>query len=487
MIQDIQIPDAQTLADGIMRFRDGAIGRTGLRVINGRVYEEAKKELVFPRSIRTFRTMMYDISVASANDLFQMLIKRVDITAEPSDPNNPKAVKNAEFINWMFNNLEGQSFQDIKNEILTYTWAGFSLLEQIFETVKDGDWEGWYRVKSLEPRAQESIFKWLYDVKTGRKLIGVKQSIIYRRRNIDISAVNSTVNIPIEKLLLFSYNATKNNPEGKSPLLKAYITWKFKCLFEDIEGTGISKDVSGIPVIKVPKKVVVAAQQDPESEEAALFNYMLNMASSIQNGSQLSAVIPVEYDTSGKELYNFELAGISGNGKSYDVDSVIRRRQTEILMAYFADIIALGNTSHGSFSLADSKTNLVAQAAEEHLKFITEVLQKQLVNRLAIWNEWDKSTIPVLKYGDIEKEDLDVFSKAVQRIFAVGAVEGRRDEYNLVREVLGLDDIDGNPYEIVQPPPSTSKSGQGMQSGMNNGTGQATKGGDTSSGNKENT
>ena len=71
MVQDIQIPDAQTLADGIMRFRDGAIGQTGLRVINGRVYEEAKKELVFPRSIRTFKTMMYDISVASANDLFR--------------------------------------------------------------------------------------------------------------------------------------------------------------------------------------------------------------------------------------------------------------------------------------------------------------------------------------------------------------------------------------------------------------------------------
>ena len=244
--------------------------------------------------------------------------------------------------------------------------------------------------------------------------------------------------------------------------------------------------MSGIPVIKIPKRVVVAAQTNPNSEEATLFNYMLNMAASIQNGNQLSAVIPVEYDVSGKELYGFELLGVQGNGKSYDVDAVIRRRQTEILMAYFADIIALGNSSHGSFSLADSKTVLVSQAAEEHLKFVTEVLQKQLVNRLAVWNEWDESTIPVLKYGDIEKESLDDFSKAIQRIFAVGGVEGRRDEYNRIREVLGLEDIEGDPFEIVKEPPAASKASQGMQSGMSSGTGSATGGGDTSSGNKEN-
>lgn len=478
--------DMLNLADGVMRFKDGAIGDSGLRVINGRVYEEAKKELVFPRSIKTFRTMMYDISVASANDLFQMLIKRVDIYAEPKDPNNETAVKNAEFINWMLSNLEDQTFQDVKNDILTYTWAGFSLLEQVFETVKGGEWEGWYRVKALEPRSQDSINKWLWDKRTGRKLLGVKQDIKNSRRMLEGYTAETTVNIPINKLLLFSYNSTKNNPEGKSPLLKAYITWKFKCLFEDIEGTGISKDVSGIPVIKIPKKVVVAAQMNPSSEEATLFNYMLDMAASIQNGNQLSAVIPVEYDVAGKELYGFELLGVQGSGKSYDVDAVIRRRQTEILMAYFADIIALGNSSHGSFSLADSKTVLVSQAAEEHLKFITEVLQKQMINRLAVWNEWTEETTPVLKYGDIEKESLDEFSKAIQRIFAVGGVEGRRDEYNRIREVLGLEEIDGDPFEIVKEPPAASKSGAGMASGMSNGTGSATGGGDTSSGNKEN-
>ena len=380
------------LVEGTMRFKDGAIGDSGLNVINGKIYEESKRELVFPNSIKTFKTMMYDISVASANDLFQMLIKRVDLYAEPSNPKNEIAVKNSEFINWMLENLEDQTFQEVKNDILTYTWAGFSLLEQVFETIKEGDWEGWYRVKSLEPRSQESVNKWIYDRKTGRKLRGVQQRVSSRKRRYLDYTSKSYVNIPIEKTVLFSYNSTKGNPEGRSPLLKAYLTWKFKCLFEDIEATGISKDVSGIPCVSIPRKIIVNAQLDPNSEEAVLFNFMLKMAESIQNGSQMAAVVPVEYTDSGKELYNFKLLGVEGGKKNNDVDAVIKRRQIEILMAYFADIISLGTSSHGSFSLADSKTNLVAQAAEEHLKFIVTCLQKQMVDRLAVWNEWSKET-----------------------------------------------------------------------------------------------
>lgn len=479
--------EALALTEGTMRFRDGAMGDSGLNVINGRIMEESKRDLVFPNNIKTFKTMMYDISVASANDLFQMLIKRVDLYAEPSDPKNPEAVKNAEFINWMLNNLEDQTFQEVKNDILGYTWAGFSWLEQVFETVKSGEWEGWYRVKALEPRSQDSINKWIYDRKTGRKLRGIQQKVSANKQGYTQYQNKSYVNIPIDKVILFSYNATKGNPEGKSPLLKAYLTWKFKCLFEDIEATGINKDVSGIPCISIPKKVIVEAQTDPNSEAGVLFNFMLQMAESIQNGSQMAAVIPVEYSDSGKEMYGLKLLGVEGGRKNYNVSEVIQRRQTEILMAYFADIISLGNAAHGSFSLADSKTNLVSQAAEEHLKFITTNLQKQMVDRLAMWNGWSEGTTPKMKYTDIENVDVDVFSKAVQRIFAVAGVEGRRDEYNLIRKhAFNLDPIEGDPLEVVQPPASSSRAGDGMSEGMNNGTGGSTSGGDSSSKNKEN-
>lgn len=471
------------VAYGVARFKDSAIGDSGLNVVSGRVYEEAKRELVFPESIRTFKTMLYDVSVSTAVDLFLMLVRKPRIYAEPQDKTNAKAVANADFINWMFDNLEDQSFQSVKNNILTYTWAGFSLLEKVFETVKQGEYEGWYRVKALEPRAQSSIHKWLWDKKTGRKLTGVRQNISNTRLS-KLGMLKSTVDIPLSKLVIFSYNSTKGNPEGRSPLLKAYVTWKFKCLFEDIEGTGISKDMSGTLKVGLPRSVIVKAAKDPSSEDAVLYNQMLNQAMNFQAGEQSCVVYPVEYTDSGKELYNISLMGVDGGRKNHDINAIIQRRKTEILMAYFADIVNLGNDSHGSFSLADSKTNLVSQAAEEHLKFIVEVLQKQVVDQLAVFNEWKKEEIPVLKFEDIEKEDVDTMSQAVQRIFAVGAVEGRRDEYNRVRKVLGLSEIDGDPEEIVKEPVASSRSGDGLKSGLPGGTGDNTGGGDKAAGNR---
>jgi hypothetical protein len=176
--------------------------------------------------------------------------------------------------------------------------------------------------------------------------------------------------------------------------------------------------------------------------------------------------------------------GVDGGKKNHDLNQVIQRRKTEILMAYFADLINLGNDSHGSFSLADSKTNLVSQAAEEHLSFITHVLQKQLVDQLAVFNEWNPEDTPKLVFDDIEGEDVEVMSKAFQQIWAVGAVEGRRDEYNRVRKVLGLSEIDGDPEEIVKEPPAASKAGEGMKEGLSSGTGKGTGGGDKAAGNR---
>jgi hypothetical protein len=465
-----------------MRFKDGAIGDSGLKIVNGRIYEEAKRELVFPQSIQTFKTMLYDVSVATAVDLFLMLVKKPNIKAVPPDKTNEQAVANADFINWMLDNLEGQSFSSVKDDILSYSWAGFSMLEKVFETIKQGKYEGLYRVKSLEPRPQASIDKWLWDKETGRKLKGVRQNI-QNSRLFGVVA-KSTVDIPISKLVLFSYRSTKNNPEGRSPLLKAYVTWKFKCLFEDIEGTGISKDMSGVLKVGLPRSVMVKAISDPASEEGILYNQMFNQAQQFQNGDQACIVYPIDYTDSGKELYNISLMGVDGGKKNHDLNQVIQRRKTEILMAYFADLINLGNDSHGSFSLADSKTNLVSQAAEEHLSFITHVLQKQLVDQLAVFNEWNPEDTPKLVFDDIEGEDVEVMSKAFQQIWAVGAVEGRRDEYNRVRKVLGLSEIDGDPEEIVKEPPAASKAGEGMKEGLSSGTGKGTGGGDKAAGNR---
>lgn len=463
-----------------------AKGDSGLNVINGRVYEEMRTDLVFPTSINTFKRMLYDSSISTAKDLFDIFIRSIEFKANPSDPDNDQAVRNAEFINWMFENLNDQTFQQVITESLTYNWAGFSILEKEFEVVKEGEYEGELRVKQFHPRSQDSIDRWLWNKNDPRKLAGVRQNITSSHLFKNNFITKSTVDIPLNKLVLFSYNSTKGNPEGKSPLIKCYVTWKFKCLIEDYEATGVAKDMSGVPVIGIPKDVIIKGTADPNSNEGVMLNFIKASAASMQAGEELYVINPIEYGEAGKPLYDFKLMGVEGGNKNYDVNEIIKRRQNEILMAYFADILKLGSDGSGSFALADSKTNILGYAVADHSNFITTVLQQQVINQLATLNGWPEDTIPQLSASDVEDLDIDEWSKAIQRIFAVGAVEGRRDEFNKVREVLGLDPVEGEAGELVEGIGNDSKSGAGMTDGMNNGTGSKANGDDDSVGNTEN-
>lgn len=463
-----------------------AKGNSGLEVVNGRVYEEMRTDLVFPNSIKTFKRMLYDVSLSTAKDLFDVLIRSIEIKATPRDETNTEAVKNAEFINWMFSNLEDQTFQQVMTEILTYNWAGFSILEKVFERVGEGEYEDYLRVKQLLPRSQDSLDRWLWDKNDPRKLAGLRQNIKNSHLYKNDFYNYTTVDIPINKLVLFSYNATKANPEGKSPLIKCYVTWKFKCLLEDYEATGVAKDMSGVPYFGIPKDIIIKGTADPSSAEGVMLNFIKASAASMQAGEESYIISPIDYNEAGKPLYDFKLLGVEGGNKNYDVNEIVKRRQNEMLMAYFADILKLGNDGSGSFALADSKTNILGYAIADHVSFITSTLQKQLVDQLAKLNGWDEENTPVLESSDVEDLDIDNWSKAVQRIFAVGAVEGRRDEFNKVREVLGLDPTEGDPDDLIQGTGNDSRVGDGMSEGMPNGTGNSSGGDDDSVGNNEN-
>lgn len=463
-----------------------AIGDSGLKLINGRVYEELRNDLIFPNSISTFKRMLYDSSISTAKDLFDMMIRSVDMKAEAKDESNENAVRNAEFINWMFDNLENQTFQQFLTEVLTYNWAGFSILEKVFEEVKEGEYEGLMRIKEFSPRSQDSLDRWLWKKSDPRQLAGIRQNIRTSHLFQNDFYTESTKDIPLPKLLLFSYNSTKGNPEGRSPLIKCYVTWKFKCLIEDYEATGIAKDMSGVPVIGIPKDIILKGTADPSSPEGVMLGFIKAQAASMQAGEELYAITPIEYTETGKPLYELKLQGVQGGSKNYDSNVVIQRRQNEILMAYFADVLKLGNDGSGSFALADSKTNILGYAIADHIQFIVSNIQKQVIEQLARMNGWKEDEIPVFKASDVEDLDLDEFSKSIQRIFAVGGVEKRRDEMNLIREkAFGLPPVEGDPDEIIFTE-NDSRVGDGMSEGMPNGTGNSSSGGDDSVGNNEN-
>lgn len=231
------------------------------------------------------------------------------------------------------------------------------------------------------------------------------------------------------------------------------------------------------------------AEGASESDKAT-YEYLKRVIRNVHRDEQEGLILPGVYDDGGHELFKFELAGVTGS-KSYNVGDIINRYSNEILMSFFADVLKLGQGATGSYSLADSKTSIIATRIEAALMEIQDQFNNDLIKQLAELNGWNPVDMPKLVYGDIDDRDIDVLSSALQRTKATGLVVPSARNVNYIAEQLGLPDrVDENmPQDELNEllGQMTSSSGEGMVEGMSNGTGSSDgSSGDSSTSNKEN-
>lgn len=157
-----------------------------------------------------------------------------------------------------------------------------------------------------------------------------------------------------------------------------------------------------------------------------------------------------------------------------------------MLMSFYADLLKMGQEKVGSFSLAGAKTNILAMAIEHRLQEIKTVLDNDLIPSLFELNGWQDERLPKMVYDDLDEADLDEFSKAVQRVFSVNAIEFDRDVADVIRERMGFkpkgEDLEIQEDELLN---NRSRSGDG---GATPGEGTSTSpiGRDASTANREN-
>lgn len=196
------------------------------------------------------------------------------------------------------------------------------------------------------------------------------------------------------------------------------------------------------------------------------------------------------YDPESKLPYfKFSLLSVQNSGSQYINDAILRWDK-KILTALFADVLILGQDKVGSFSLADSKNSILAMVIESRLKEIQDVLNNELIPYLFKMNGWDDEKLPKFVFGDLDDIDLEAFSKAVQRIKAVGLIAPTTKNINHIAEILKLPDRVNE--SLSQEEVNTlmgkdvSRSGDGFNSPSGQGTSQKVAEGDSSSMNVEN-
>ena len=464
------------------------VGYTGLKITSKQILEEADRNWRMPQRIKTADEMCKDASIAGALFVYTAMLSRVPYKIVPPVGATPEEKERAKFVESCLKDMDTTWFETMSS-ILTNLKYGFSILEKQYKrrTKANSAYDdGLIGLKGLFPRTQATISGWIYS-DDGRTLEGVEQSLANLEYPSRLnSIIGSKVEIPAEKLMIYSTNKINNNVEG-SPILKnAYTAWRMKRLVEDEEVKGVARDLSGLFKITMP-----AAYMDPnaDSGKKEVYSEFKKVVRNVSTGEQSGLILPSDVDPdTKKDLFTAELMSSAGS-KAFDTTEIISRWDNRVLIALFADILNVGNNGNdGGSLLVEGKTELVEIGIEYRLKEIASVINAGLVKQLYQLNGWNAQRICEFQFETVSKPTLDSVSKAVQRILAVSGVERDRAFLNMTREAFGLEPFpEDDPVHEEWLGEATSRAGDGMSEGLGGGTGKADgSSGDSSTSNSEN-
>lgn len=468
------------------RFRMGELGSLGIRHFGGVTQDELKAELNWPRSINTFRDMSYHSAVNAPLTLFENIISKATWTYKPPADATEEEKNQAKIINQMMQDME-QPWSEFIRDVLSSNVFGFSVHEKVFRkrykvngSLYDDGIIGW---KKLPIRVQESISKFIFS-EDGNEIIGVQQNLsaindTYNR----FSSRGNLINIPRSKFLLFRTGKHRGDPFGKSPLRDAYLAWRFLTALEELEATGVAKDLNGLPVLMLPAQYLAA---DAPLEVQAIRLYYENVMRNLQMNEQSAVILPQVIDPESKQpMFKLDLLSVDGK-KNFDISKIKEYYKNLIFTSLFADVLQMGQSSTGSFALGSIKNSLSGAYAERLIANIAEVLQNDLIKQTYILNGWNESRIGKFDFDGIEPADLDTFSSAIMRMGASGYVPKTLEVINAVLSNLGIDALPEDTVLEDILPESKSRSGDGAAAGTGNGTSSSVASQDNSIANMSN-
>jgi DNA-binding transcriptional regulator YhcF (GntR family) len=466
------------------KFKLGEIGATGLMMFTGITADEAYRELTWPQSARTYKKMSYHTAVNSCLSLYDNIISKVQWRIVPPENATAKEIKQSKFIESCLGDMES-SFKSVIRDCLSSNVYGFAILEKVYRKRYKSQGslydDGLIGLKKLALRTPETIERFIVDYETN-EIMGVRQNL--GLTGVYSSITNQIRNIPKSKYMHVTTGRSRADPFGKSPLRDVYLAWRYLEVVQELEAAGLSKDLNGIPVLKVPAQYLSADASPDQQLQAENFK---NIARNLQAGAQAGVLLPSSMDEQTRTpLFDLQLLSTQGGQKQFDTSKIKEYYVNQVYTAMHADILIQGQSTVGSYSLAQVKSTLTGAAVEQMLTNIADAFQRDVIRQIYELNGYDISRLPTLDYEGVTEVDLDTLSKAYQRLASTGMIEKDRTVLNAVRRALGVD-----PKPQDEPPNKdelgevTSRSGDGLKS-AGFGTSNSVTGADHSSNNLDN-
>lgn len=412
------------------------VGSTGLNQTAGVVADDFLRQLQGKQAYANYREMADNDPVVGAMlHAIEMIVRSVDWSVEPSDPNDARAVEEAQFVSSCLGDMS-TSWDDTLASILTFLVYGFSYHEIVYKyrngytddastrsKYNDGR-VGW---RKLPIRAQDTVQRWDMDDNGGIR--GMYQVDPY-------APDKGQVFLPIEKCLLFRTTTKLNNPQGRSILRNAFVPWYYKRRIQEIEAIGIERDLAGMPVAYVPPQLL---SNTATSDEKAALTAIKQIVRNIKRDEQEGIVFPLAYDPDTKlPAYDLKLLSTGGR-RQFDTNQIVTRYDQRITMTVLADFLLLGHEGIGTQALSVSKIELFLTSLNAYLSNISETFNSYAIPRLMRLNGVAEEMSPTLTYSPPKNVDLDGIAKFVTSLAQAGApLFPDQDLENYLRGMAGL-------------------------------------------------
>lgn len=344
------------------------IGSTGLGETWGQVQDDFLREWRGREKVRNIDEMLRNSPVVGALRLaIEMPIRDIDWYFVSDEGDEDPRVQ---LLNDAWANMT-HSWPDHLVDALLMTFYGWSMFTITYERV--GGRMLWRKFKML---GHDTVQRWLIADDGG--LEGVRQwSHLW------------PAPIPIERMVLYRFRKTRNNPEGESILRPAWQPWYYLKQIQQIEGIGIERNLAGMPVIYPP----MGADMSDGSADKQLAERMVR---NIRRDEQAGVVMPAPKGEGDHLRWRLELLSPAGQGQVTDTDTVISRYEKRILMSALAQFLMLGQDNVGALATFAGANDFFTMAVNSIADNIADTFSKYAVTRLLRLNGMDPDGVRLM-------------------------------------------------------------------------------------------
>lgn len=378
------------------------LGQSGLKLYNGIVQDDFLREWRGIEAYKRANEMRLNSAVIAALlAAVEFSIGQINIELSSEKSEDPRI----ELWDTFVSKVDG-GFQNHIRECLSFLPFGFSLFEIVW-----GNFEGSIIPMKLAPRGQDTVYKWV--IGANGEVEGFTQQAPPDYRLVEI---------PSSKLLHYRFRPERGNPEGRSILRPAWVSYYYAKSIMQIEAIGVERDLAGMPVIKLPQSADVD-EHDPNSDYSKAAMIVRN----IRRDEQEGIVLPSP---------EWELTLLASSGtRQFDTDKIINRYESRMLMSALAQFLMLGQENVGSLALSGDQSDLFNMSINTVADIITDTISTQLLPTFMSLNGYDLKGL-TLTHSRVGDTNLEALASAVKNFEAFLTPTAEDEVY--VRQLLGL-------------------------------------------------